>query len=92
MYLVDPSALSPDLWAMMRSAMQLLQHGLLCLTALTASANVVSNGVLQGASAQYLLGLGESPHPSCMSGRSFMRRTVCRHWGHHWVAIFQLQS
>lgn len=91
MYLVDPSALSPDLWAMMRSAMQLLQHGLLCLTALTASANVVSNGVLQGASAQYLLGLGESPHSSCTLGRSFIE-VVCRHWGHHWVAIFQLQS
>ncbi|KAI0705267.1 Neutral/alkaline nonlysosomal ceramidase [Cerioporus squamosus] len=61
MYLVDPSALSPDLWAMMRSAMQLLQHGVLCLTALLASANVISSGAsagVQGVSAQYLLGLG----------------------------------
>ncbi|TFK77902.1 hypothetical protein K466DRAFT_668585 [Polyporus arcularius HHB13444] len=61
MYLVDPSALSPDLWAMMRSAMQLLQHGLLCLTAFSASANVLANAAqagVQGVSAQYLLGLG----------------------------------
>ncbi|TFK78168.1 hypothetical protein K466DRAFT_607248 [Polyporus arcularius HHB13444] len=61
MYLVDPSALSPDLWAMMRSAMQLLQHGILCLTAFSASANVLANGAqagVQGVSAQYLLGLG----------------------------------
>ena len=77
MYLVDPSALSPDLWAMMRSAMQLLQHGLLCLTALTASANVVSNGVLQGASAQYLLGLGEChTFRVCWGGRSCGGRCV----------------
>ncbi|RDX43738.1 hypothetical protein OH76DRAFT_1560162 [Lentinus brumalis] len=60
MYLVDPSALSPDLWAMMRSAMQLLQHGILCLTAFSASANVLNGAQagVQGVSAQYLLGLG----------------------------------
>ncbi|RPD72229.1 Neutral/alkaline nonlysosomal ceramidase [Lentinus tigrinus ALCF2SS1-7] len=44
----------------MRSAMQLLHHGLLCLTAFFASTNVLSNAQagVQGVSAQYLLGLG----------------------------------
>ena len=63
MYLVDPSSLPDDLWGLGRSIMQLLHHGLLCLTAFAASANVFSNGAqagVQGVSAQYLLGLGES--------------------------------
>ncbi|KAI0753569.1 Neutral/alkaline nonlysosomal ceramidase [Daedaleopsis nitida] len=60
MYLVDPSSLPSDLWGVVQSTMQLLHHGLLCLTAYLASANVFlddSNGV-RGVSAQYLLGLG----------------------------------
>ena len=61
MYLVDPSSLSPDLWGMVRSTMQLLHQGLLCLTAFLASANVLSNGAqgVQGVAGQYLLGLGK---------------------------------
>ncbi|OJT12172.1 hypothetical protein TRAPUB_11282 [Trametes pubescens] len=61
MYLVDPSSLAPNIWSMMRSALQLVQHGLLCLTAFLASTSNFSNGAtgIQAASAQYLLGLGE---------------------------------
>ncbi|KAL1940348.1 hypothetical protein VTO73DRAFT_8920 [Trametes versicolor] len=60
MYLVDPSSLAPNIWSMMRSALQLIQHGLLCLTAFLASTSTFSNGAagIQAASAQYLLGLG----------------------------------
>ncbi|KAI0364819.1 Neutral/alkaline nonlysosomal ceramidase [Pilatotrama ljubarskyi] len=49
---------------MMRSAMQLVHHGLLCLTAFLASTSVFSNDAssrtvgIQAVSAQYLLGLG----------------------------------
>ena len=61
MHLVDPSNLSPDLWGMVRSTLQLLHQGLLCLTAFLASANVLTNGAqgVQGVAGQYLLGLGE---------------------------------
>ncbi|KAI0333229.1 hypothetical protein GY45DRAFT_322040 [Cubamyces sp. BRFM 1775] len=64
MYLVDPSGLAPDIWSLMRSTMQLLQRGLLCLTAFLASASVFTDGAsskalgVQGVSGQYLLGLG----------------------------------
>ncbi|KAI0644858.1 Neutral/alkaline nonlysosomal ceramidase [Trametes meyenii] len=64
MHLVDPSSLpDADLWGMMRSAMQLVQRGVLCLTAFLASTSVFWDGApngagIQGVSAQYLLGLG----------------------------------
>ena len=60
MLLVDPASLPPDLWGLLRSAMQFLQHGLLCLTAYLTSANILVNGGVQGVAAGYLLGLGES--------------------------------
>ena len=59
MFLVDPARLPPDLWELVRSAMQLIHRGLLCLTAYLASANVLLDGGVQGVAAQYLLGLGE---------------------------------
>ena len=59
MLLVDPANLPPDLWGLVRSTMQLLHQGLLCLSAYLAPANILVNGGVQGTAAQYLLGLGE---------------------------------
>ena len=66
MYLVDPSSLPDDLWGLGRSIMQLLHHGLLCLTAYLTTATVFLNGAqagVQGVAGQYLLGLGAYPPP-----------------------------
>ena len=65
MLLVDPATLPPDLWSFVRSTMHLLQHGLLCLTAYLASADVLVNGGVRGVAAEYLLGLGESGRCLC---------------------------
>ena len=85
MLLVDPASLPPDLWGFVRSAMQFLQHGLLCLTAYLASAGLLQGtqgnmglGV-QGVGAQYLLGLGECSSPPSRTSSVTSRRAQA--WG-----------